>query len=133
MSSKLLRPDIHVALFADTQVPEKIVRRSSSARHGRHRQATCSHGASMLSPVSAWRDESAASPRMATELPKGEAPITRSILSRSPRPYRARRFTVGELLYRSINVSRDDKASRYKQYSRNYQFSVRRSHCSSRP
>src|SRR5258707_1931507 len=29
---------------------------------------------------------------------------------------------VGELLYRSIHVSREDKPSRYKQYSRNYQF-----------
>ena len=29
---------------------------------------------------------------------------------------------VGELLYQSINVSREDKPARYKQYTRNYQF-----------
>lgn len=58
--------------------------------------------------------------RMATDLPKGEG--TDYTIYPEPEPYRSRRFTVGELLYRSINLSREDKSSRYKQYSRNYQF-----------
>jgi len=60
-------------------------------------------------------------PRMAS-LPKGEG----TDYTIYPQPlgdlYRDRRFFVGELLYRSINVTREDKSSRYKQYSRNYQF-----------
>src|SRR6185312_1318749 len=59
--------------------------------------------------------------RMAAELPKGEG----TDYTIYPEPLgeidRKRRFTVGELLYESIDVSREDKSSRYKQYSRNYQ------------
>ena len=61
-------------------------------------------------------------PRMATDLPKGEGTDYTIYPDPLAEPYRSRRFTVGELLYRSINVSREDKSSRYKQYSRNYQF-----------
>jgi len=61
-------------------------------------------------------------PRMASELPKGEG-VDYTIYPESlGEIYRNRRFLVGELLYRSINVTRTDKASRYKQYPRNYQF-----------
>ena len=59
---------------------------------------------------------------MATDLPKGEGTDYTIYPEPLTEPYRSRRFTVGELLYRSINVSREDKSSRYKQYSRNYQF-----------
>ena len=61
-------------------------------------------------------------PRMATELPRGEGvdyTIYPTPLSES---YRTRRFQVGEALYDSISVSREDKAGRYRQYARNYQF-----------
>ncbi|HVV78389.1 MAG TPA: nitroreductase [Pseudolabrys sp.] len=61
-------------------------------------------------------------PRMATELPKGEGvdyPIFPHPLSE---PYNARRFGVGELLYKSIGIPREDKAARYRQYARNYLF-----------
>jgi nitroreductase len=61
-------------------------------------------------------------PRMATELPKGEGTDYTIYPEPLSEPYRARRFAVGELLYRSINVSRDDKPARYRQYSRNYEF-----------
>src|SRR5258707_12869125 len=61
-------------------------------------------------------------PRMATELPKGEGTDYTIYPEPLTEPYRSRRFMVGELLYRSIHVSREDKPSRYKQYSRNYQF-----------
>ena len=61
-------------------------------------------------------------PRMPAELPKGEGtdyPIFPETLGE---PYRTRRFQVGELLYQSINVPRENKPARYKQYARNYQF-----------
>jgi nitroreductase len=37
-------------------------------------------------------------------------------------PYRERSFDVGERLYQSIGVPREDKSARYKQYARNYEF-----------
>ena len=61
-------------------------------------------------------------PRMATELPKGEGTDYTIYPEPLTDPYRVRRFAVGELLYRSINVPRDDKPARYRQYSRNYEF-----------
>ena len=61
-------------------------------------------------------------PRMATELPKGEGTDYTIYPEPLAEPYRARRFTVGELLYRSIRVPREDKPARYKQYARNYAF-----------
>jgi nitroreductase len=36
--------------------------------------------------------------------------------------YRKRRFEVGELLYQSIGVPREDKPARYRQYARNFEF-----------
>jgi nitroreductase len=61
-------------------------------------------------------------PRMATELPKGEGTDYTIYPEPLTEPYKTRRFTVGDLLYKSIGVPREDKPSRYKQYSRNYQF-----------
>ena len=61
-------------------------------------------------------------PRMATELPKGEGTDYTIYPEPLTEPYKTRRFTVGDLLYQSIGVTREDKSSRYKQYSRNYQF-----------
>jgi nitroreductase len=61
-------------------------------------------------------------PRMAAELPKGEGvdyPIFPQPLAE---PYRTRRFAVGELLYKSIGIPREDKAARYRQYANNYLF-----------
>ena len=37
-------------------------------------------------------------------------------------PYRSRRFKCGEDLYATINVSREDKLARLRQFARNYQF-----------
>lgn len=62
------------------------------------------------------------SPRMATELPRGEGTDYTIYPAPLSEPYKARRFEVGELLYKSINVPREDKAARYKQYARNYIF-----------
>src|SRR5262245_39111092 len=66
--------------------------------------------------------KAALGPRMATELPKGEGTDYTIYPEPLTEPYRERRFTVGELLYRSIKVSREDKSARYRQYARNYQF-----------
>jgi len=61
-------------------------------------------------------------PRMANELPKGEG-VEYTIYPRPlAEPYQVRAFTVGELLYQSIGVPREDKPARYKQYARNYEF-----------
>jgi nitroreductase len=61
-------------------------------------------------------------PRMQTELPRGEG--TDYVIYPQPlgEPYKSRRFEVGELLYRSISIPRDDRAARYQQYARNYDF-----------
>jgi len=66
--------------------------------------------------------KAALAPRMETELPTGEGTDYTIYPEPLTEPYRERRFTVGELLYRSIKVSREDKSARYRQYARNYQF-----------
>lgn len=60
-------------------------------------------------------------PRM-RELPKGEGteyPIYPADLAS---PYKERRFAVGEMLYSSIDVPREDRPARYRQYARNFEF-----------
>lgn len=60
--------------------------------------------------------------RIPAELPHGEGddyPIFPSPLTE---PYRTRRFAVGELLYKSLGIPREDKPARYRQYGRNYMF-----------
>ena len=61
-------------------------------------------------------------PRMATELPKGEGVEYTIYPQPLGEPYRTRSFDVGERLYHSIGVPREDKSARYKQYARNYEF-----------
>lgn len=61
-------------------------------------------------------------PRMADELPKGEGTDYTIYPEPLGEPYRTRRSTVGELLYKSIDVARENKAARYRQYARNYEF-----------
>lgn len=56
------------------------------------------------------------------ELPKGEGGDYKIYPEPMVEPYRSRRFRVGELLYHSISIPREDKAARYRQYARNYQF-----------
>jgi nitroreductase len=60
-------------------------------------------------------------PRM-NELPKAEGGDYRIYPDPLDEPYRTRRFDVGERLYRSIGVPREDKPARYRQYARNFQF-----------
>jgi nitroreductase len=61
-------------------------------------------------------------PRMATELPKGEGNDYTVYPQPLSEPYRTRAFDVGERLYQSIGIPRDDKPARYRQYARNYEF-----------
>jgi nitroreductase len=56
------------------------------------------------------------------ELPKGEGGEYQIFPTNLKEPYRSRRFGVGELLYRSINVPREDRPARYRQYARNFRF-----------
>jgi nitroreductase len=37
-------------------------------------------------------------------------------------PYNARRFEVGALLYRALGIPCEDRAARYRQYARNFEF-----------
>ncbi len=60
-------------------------------------------------------------PRM-DELPKGEGTEYPVFPHEMKEPYRSRRFAVGELLYRSIEVPRADRPARLRQYARNFQF-----------
>jgi nitroreductase len=56
------------------------------------------------------------------ELPKGEGGEYQIFPTNLKEPYRSRRFGVGEMLYRSIGVPREDRPARYRQYARNFQF-----------
>src|SRR5689334_11953321 len=109
--------------FLPTPVPEKIIRdiveRAARAPSAGNMQPW------RVYAIAGRRVEelrSLLAPRMATELPKGEGTDYTIYPEPLTEPYRTRRISVGELLYQSIDVARDDKPSRYKQYSRNYQF-----------
>lgn len=108
--------------FLSTPVPEQTVR-DIVARAAR---------APSAGNIQPWRVDAIAGerlealkasmrPRM-SELPKGEGteyPIYPPDLSGI---YLQRRFAVGEMLYNSIGVPREDKAARYRQFARNFEF-----------
>ncbi len=109
--------------FLPTPVPEKIVREIIE-------RAARAPSAGNMQP---WRVYALAgkriealkqlmAPRMANELPKGEGTDYTIYPEPLGEPYKTRRFQVGELLYQAINVPREDKPARYKQYARNYNF-----------
>lgn len=55
--------------------------------------------------------------------PEGEAPFAYDIYPPSLwEPHRSARFQVGEDMYATIGVARDDKAGRLRQFARNYEF-----------
>jgi nitroreductase len=109
--------------FLPTPIPEQIVRGIVEA-------AARAPSAGNMQP---WRVYALAgkrvealvallAPRMATELPRGEGTDYTIYPAPLSEPYRTRRFQVGEALYDSIGVPREDKPARYRQYARNYQF-----------
>ncbi len=109
--------------FLPTPIPEKIVRDIVE-------RAARAPSAGNMQP---WRiyviagkrvDELKAllARRLPDELPKGEGAEYTIYPEPLSEPYRIRRSTIGELLYRSIDVRREDRTARYRQYSRNYDF-----------
>ena len=61
-------------------------------------------------------------PRFAKELPRGEGAEYQVYPSDLKEPYYTRRACVGEQLYASIGIPREDRPSRYRQFGRNYLF-----------
>jgi nitroreductase len=61
-------------------------------------------------------------PRFVKELPRGEGAEYQVYPPDLKEPYYTRRSRVGEQLYRSIGIPREDKAARYRQFGRNYLF-----------
>ena len=109
--------------FLPTPIPEKIVRDIVE-------RAARSPSAGNMQP---WRIYAIAGkrvgalkallrPRMASELPRGEGVEYKIYPQPLGEPFKSRSFKVGELLYQSIQIPREDKAARYKQYARNYEF-----------
>jgi nitroreductase len=54
--------------------------------------------------------------------PRGEGAEYPVYPSPLKEPYNARRFEVGAALYRAIGIPREDRAARYRQYARNFEF-----------
>src|ERR1051325_10102181 len=61
-------------------------------------------------------------PRFAQELPRGERSEYQVYPPDLKEPYYTRRFRVGEQLYASIGIPREDRPARYRQFGRNYPF-----------
>jgi len=61
-------------------------------------------------------------PRFAKELPRGEGAEYQVYPPDLKEPYHSRRSRVGEQLYASIGVPREDRPARYRQFGRNYLF-----------
>jgi nitroreductase len=61
-------------------------------------------------------------PRFAKELPRGEGAEYQVYPADLKEPYYGRRSRVGEQLYASIDIPREDKPARYRQFGRNYLF-----------
>lgn len=61
-------------------------------------------------------------PRFARELPRGEGAEYQVYPPDLKEPYYTRRARVGEQLYASIGIPREDRPARYRQFGRNYLF-----------
>ena len=61
-------------------------------------------------------------PRFAKELPRGEGAEYDVYPRELKEPYYGRRAHVGNQLYDSIGIPREDRPARYRQFSRNYLF-----------
>jgi nitroreductase len=108
--------------FLPTPVPRAIVReildRAARAPSGGNIQAWRAYA---IAGARIEALKAALAPRTG-ELPKGEGGEYQVFPSELKEPYRTRRFAVGEQLYRSIGVPREDRPARYRQYARNFQF-----------
>jgi nitroreductase len=61
-------------------------------------------------------------PRFAKELPRGEGAEYQVYPVDLKEPYYGRRARVGNQLYASIGIPREDRPGRYRQFARNYLF-----------
>jgi nitroreductase len=61
-------------------------------------------------------------PRFAKELPRGEGGEYQVYPAELKEPYYGRRARVGNQLYASIGIPREDRPARYRQFARNYLF-----------
>jgi nitroreductase len=108
--------------FLPTPIPEAIVRdiieRAARAPSGGNVQPWKVH---VLAGERVEALRALLRPRMG-ELPRGEGTEYPIFPPDMKEPFRTRRFDVGERLYKSIDVPRDDKAARYRQYARNFEF-----------
>src|ERR1700734_2879549 len=100
--------------FLPTPVPEatvrEIVERAARAPSGGNLQAWRVYA---ISGARVEALKALLAPRIG-ELPKGEGGEYQIFPANLPEPYRSRRFGVGELLYRSIGVPREDRPARYR-------------------
>ena len=56
------------------------------------------------------------------ENPMGEPPEYKIYPPKLDEPYRTRRFAVGEAMYATMSIPREDKSARLKFFSRNWEF-----------
>lgn len=108
--------------FLDTPVPEATVReileRAARAPSGGNLQPWHVYA---LAGAPLAELKRLVAPR-AVETPRGEGAEYHVYPPDLTEPYETRRRTVGELLYRSIGVTREDRPGRYRQYARNFLF-----------
>ena len=109
--------------FLPTPVPLGIVReivdRAARAPSGGNLQPWLVH-ALAGERLEALKD--AIRPRFATLLPRGEGAEYQVYPADLKEPYYGRRGRVGNQLYASIGIPREDKPARYRQFARNYLF-----------
>ena len=107
--------------FLSTPVPIEIVRdileRAARAPSGGNVQPWLVHA------IAGERLEALKAqlrPRFAKELPRGEGSEYHIYPPDLKEPYYGRRARVGNQLYSSLGIPREDKVARYRQFSRNY-------------
>jgi nitroreductase len=109
--------------FLPTPVPQNIVReildRAARAPSGGNLQPWFVHA---LAGERLEALKAQLRPRFAKELPRGEGAEYQVYPPDLKEPYYARRSRVGEQLYASIGIPREDRPARYRQFGRNYLF-----------
>lgn len=108
--------------FLDTPVPEAIMRevveRAARAPSGGNLQPWHVY---VVAGEELARLKGEIGPR-ALQTPRGEGAEYAVYPADLQEPYKTRRFVVGELLYASLGIPREDKASRYRQFAQNAVF-----------
>jgi len=109
--------------FRADPVPEAIVReiieRAARAPSGGNLQPWLVH---VIAGARIEELKALLRPRFAKELPRGEGAEYDVYPRALKEPYYGRRAQVGNQLYASLGIAREDKPGRYRQYARNYLF-----------